>query len=292
VSFRLPLGRHFTPGTVRGYYIDLSSKAETPVWPPPWFDAPDEHKSIAVAQWGLGCFERFVAGQGDAWLAAAREAARHLAQTQHRDGKLAGAWLDERPFRHTFRVRTPWASAMGQGEAASLLVRVAAETGEEELVDAARLALGPLAVPTAEGGVAARLDGREFPEEYPTTPASMVLNGALFAFFGCYDVAVALGDADARRRFDEGVETLSRHIERWDTGYWSRYDLYPHPVLNVAAPWYHTLHVDQLRALHTLAPRPELAAARDRWERYGRSPVNRAWALARKVLFRLVVPKR
>ena len=44
---------------------------------------------------------------------------------------------------------------------------------------------------------------------------------------------------EARRLFEEGVTTLARNLHRWDTGQWSRYDLFPHPVPNVASPAYH-----------------------------------------------------
>ena len=34
----------------------------------------------------------------------------------------------------------------------------------------------------------------------------------------------------------------------WTGNGWSRYDLYPHPLTNVASPFYHRLHIEQLRA--------------------------------------------
>ena len=86
-----------------------------------------------------------------------------------------------------------------------------------------------------------------FPEEFPTDPPSLVLNGGIFALWGDYDIWIGLGDADARKRFEDGVETLARNVHRWDTGYWSRYDLYPHRIVNLASPWYHTLHICQIK---------------------------------------------
>ena len=73
-------------------------------------------------------------------------------------------------------------------------------------------------------------------EEYPTEPPSFVLNGAIFAAWGVRDVAVGLADAEARGLFAAVVETLAGAVDRWDTGYWSLYDLYPHRVRNVASP--------------------------------------------------------
>jgi hypothetical protein len=180
---------------------------------------------------------------------------------------------------------------MAQGQGASLLVRLAAETGEDRFADAARRALGPLRVPVAEGGVSAPLDGRALPQEYPTDPPAHVLNGAIFALWGLHDAGAGLGDEAAARAFDAGVETVASSIQRWDTGRWSRYDLYPHPVVNVATPAYHRLHISLLRSLDLARPRPELRAAAERFERYAARPANQAGALARKVAFRVRVPR-
>ncbi len=281
----LGLAGHIDPSRPLGYYIDLRAKAESPAWPPEWLAAPAGHPAIAVAQWGLACHERSVAGESGAWLEGAVAAGERLVVDQGPDGR----WLDPRPYSHTFPVRAPWASAMAQGEAASLLVRLFKSTGDERFAAAARRGLEPYAVPTEQGGVRAALGSGPFFEEYPTRPGSFVLNGGIFALFGAYDVAAALGDETARRRYDDGIETLASNLSRWDTGRWSRYDLFPHPIANVATLGYHRLHVAQLRALELLTPGAGLGAAADRFEHYAESRINRAEALARKVAFRLVV---
>ena len=290
-SFLLGVGRHIEPGAVRGYYIDLSVKASTPRWPPYWPEGPGEHLYVDVAQRGLGCYERYLTGDGDEWLAGALDFADRLVRQQQRGGRHDGGWVHRVPFPHTFELRPPWLSSMAQGEGASLLVRAHRETGDDRFAEAALRALAPLSVSSDEGGVAAWLDGGWFPEEFPTQPPSFVLNGAIFTVWGLYDVATGLGDGGARSAFEGGLETLAATIERWDTGYWSRYDLFPHPLLNVASSAYHALHVNQLRAMETVAPRDELRSARERFEGYAASPLNRARAFARKALFRLVVPR-
>ena len=93
----------------------------------------------------------------------------------------------------------------------------------------------------------ALLDGAPMPEEYPTDPPSFVLNGAIFALWG-YDVARCSGTS-APARFERGADALAANIHRWDTGCWSLYDLFPHPVMNVASPVYHALHTSQLEAM-------------------------------------------
>src|SRR2546426_432522 len=82
-------------------------------------------------------------------------------------------------------------------------------------------------------------------------------------------------------------EALAANLHRWDTGYWSRYDLYPRPVPNLASSAYHLLHVNQLAAMHRVVPRPEFEETRARFERYARSAVTRTRAMAGKAAFRL-----
>jgi heparosan-N-sulfate-glucuronate 5-epimerase len=291
--FRLAAGAHVRSGEVHGYPIDLREKAESPVWPPDWHPYPGFHRFIAAGQWGLAASERLVAGEPGAWLEALVAVAEHLVASQIRSGERRGAWVEPEEYPHTFVMRGPWISAMAQGLCASVLVRAHLQTGRDDFADAARTALLPLAVPTADGGCQALLDDEPFPEEYPTTPPSYVLNGAIYAIWGVHDVGVGLRDDDARGQFERYADSLAAQIGRWDLGYWSRYDLYPHPLVsNVASASYHHLHITQLRALDAMAPRPQLAAAAAAFERYASRFADRLLATSHKVAFRLVVPRR
>jgi hypothetical protein len=144
---------------------------------------------------------------------------------------------------------------------------------------------------TSEGGVLASLGEGVFLEEYPTDPPSLVLNGGIFAMWGVYDVWRAFGDERAAGLFQESFETLCEHIVQWDTGFWSRYDLYPHRVANIASPSYHALHVAQLTALELISPSEALETAAARFRRYARSRLHWTRAVVHKVAFRLLVRK-
>jgi len=289
-TFQLPVGSNVSADELGGYYIDFSRKVSEPSWPPPWFRPTQRH--VVSAQWGLGCFERYLNGEGDKWLMAAVDVAGHLTAIQERDGVHEGGWPHQTPMPHTYRLDVPWLSGMAQGEGASLLARVHLVTGDERFADAARRALHPLAVSVRAGGVQGNFeDGGSFPQEYPTDPPSFVLNGGIFALWGYHDVALALGVAEARQEFERGVDSLARNIHRWDTGQWSRYDLYPHPVTNIASSSYHVLHINQLHAMQMIAPRKEFEATVARFESYLRDRSDRMRAFARKSLFRLVVPR-
>jgi hypothetical protein len=279
------------PAGVRGYPIDFSAKAVDPSVLPGFIDDPGRYLWVAHAQRALGCYERWLSGDGEEWLAGARAAADLLVEHQAAGGVHDGGWVQLRRYPHTFDLEPPWVSAMAQGEGASLLARLHAETGDERYGEAALRALRPISTASSAGGASAPLDDRPFPEEYPTSPPSFVLNGAIFALWGLRDVGVGLGDGDASSAFEDGVDTLAGAIGRWDTGSWSRYDLFPHRVENWSSAAYHGLHVEQLRAMAELAPRPELAAAAERFEGYAASRACRAGALAHKVVFRAAVPR-
>jgi heparosan-N-sulfate-glucuronate 5-epimerase len=242
---------------------------------------------VPVAQYGLGCYERWLAGDGDEWFDAALETGRYLVEQQEHDG----SWLFWQRFPHTFPMALPWRCGMAQGEAASLLVRLYLETHDEVFADAASRAVAPLLTPVHDGGVNALLGGQLWPEEYPTDPPSFVLNGAIFAWWGFRDVGIGLGDAAALRAFDEGVDTLAANLHRFDSGGWSLYCLRRYPVAHIASSFYHALHIAQLDAMNAVAPRAEFVSVRARWIGYVESAPHRRRALVRKVLFRLIVPR-
>jgi heparosan-N-sulfate-glucuronate 5-epimerase len=290
-TFDEPIGSYIAPGEVRGYYLDMRVKAFDPDPATAW---PYEYRKeawVTYCQVGLGAYERYLAGDGDEWLALARHVADVLRDHQDQDGGRRGAFVHTYDFPHTFPVRAPWISSMAQGEGASLFVRIYKETGEEAYADAARMALEPLSVRTADGGAMELLGGRPFPEEYPTDPPSFVLNGGIFSLWGMYDVGTGLGDERALATFEEGLDTLVANLHRWDTGWWSLYDIYPRKHKNVASFAYHQLHIDQLRAMAAIAPREELLLAADRFASYGERRLNRVRAFTEKVVFRLRVPR-
>jgi hypothetical protein len=279
-----PVGRFSVGDPTSGYYNDLRAAALPDVDPQAALERlsvlsgdRDRANPVTIAQVGLAACQR-----GPEWLEVTRSSVAWVTAELGAGGELAYRF----PMTRTFRISAPWLSAMAQGQAASLLVRAAATTRNDSLLEAARLSArplidegSPLVVETEQGPVL---------QEYPTDSPSHVLNGWFFALWGLYDVGVT-GDEPAMRAFREGVSALVQRIDHYDViGGWSRYDLYPHPIVHVSSPFYHQLHIAQLEATAKLADEPTLAAKAVAWQRGAASGPARALTFARKVAFRAV----
>jgi heparosan-N-sulfate-glucuronate 5-epimerase len=243
---------------------------------------------VSIAQLGLAAWQ--LRGSDASWLEVSAGAARWLADELDQTGRLAYLF----PMPHTFRLAVPWYSAMAQGEAVSLLVRAAATVPDDGFATAAEGALAPLLDPDL--GLIAETPEGPVLQEYPTTPPAHVLNGWIFALWGLHDAALS-GSASAEaadRAFRAGTDALARRLPRYEVALgWSRYDLFPHPIVHVASPFYHLLHTAQLQATARLRPDvSEFAETAARWDRTAARPLPRALALTRKVAFRILRPRR
>jgi len=120
-------------------------------------------------------------------------------------------------------------------------------------------------------------------EEYPGT--SGVLNGWIFSLWGLRDVGLDLGDRRAERLFESSSKALAARLSLYDTGWWSKYSLLEG---DLAKPFYHRLHIVQLRVMSELVYEPAFATAAERWERFDtRLAASRAVAAkAKRVLGR------
>jgi hypothetical protein len=271
-----PFGRRLEPGCVRGYYVDLTAKTTTPS-----ALAADRLQPAGLAQLALGWHERAL--EGDVHAAERFEALCALLA----DRGVAGADGVRWPYTvevPKYRLRPPWSSAMAQGQAASVFVRAFAESGDERWRTLALDAARPL-LAEDDSDLVAFLPAGPALQEVPGQPRAHVLNGWIYALWGLWDVHVGLGGADAGRRFDESTHALLATLPLYDVGWWTRYSLYPHPMRDLAKPFYHRLHVTQMRVLGRLTGHAELAEIAERWQSYDDRP-RRARATVQKAAFR------
>jgi heparosan-N-sulfate-glucuronate 5-epimerase len=258
-----PLGRHIDPDGLGGYYCDLRHKARYSLAVMEG-EIVDEREwwIIPVAQAALGFWELRIEGhdvdqpflQLADWL------------IEHAEPFPGGGvvWSVGRP-QAKYGLDPGWASAMGQGQAASALLRAHELTGRDVYLETARAALPALLTPVADGGLHNKLDGVTVLEEYPTASPTAILNGWIFALFGVHELATVAQVPEARTLFDRSTDGLIKLLPRYDIGWWSLYSLHDHGRPDLAKPFYQRLHPVLLDGLAMIHPDPVLTEYADRW---------------------------
>ena len=246
-----------------------------------------QYNPIAIAQWGLGNYNSFSQSgdekQQQKFLAASDWLRHHLKANAH------GVWVWNHYFdwEYRSRLKSPWYSGLAQGQGISLLVRAHRATGRAEYLQAARRAFESFCKSTDGGGVTFRdPEGNIWFEEYMVSPPTHILNGFIWATWGVYDYFLATGDTRAKELFEQAVQTLRLNLSRYDLGFWSLYEQSGTMLPMIASPFYHRLHIVQLRVMHRLTGDSVFARFADKWEAYGRSRSKRTRALCCKAAFK------
>ncbi|XP_017866786.1 PREDICTED: D-glucuronyl C5-epimerase [Drosophila arizonae] len=229
---------------------------------------------LSIAFLGIGFYDNITLSTSD-HLAHFYDAAEWFV---HNQDMKTGGWTN--PVRRSLNgfaeLRPGWISAMGQGHAISVLARAYWHSGGDmRYLKAASLGLQPYRIYSRDGGVLAQfMDKYYWYEEYPTTPASYVLNGFIYSLLGLYDLnSTAPGKIarEAGKLFAQGMHSLKKMLLLYDTGSGTSYDL-RHLSLGVApnlARWdYHATHVNQLLLLATIDSDPLIAQTAERWKGY------------------------
>ena len=170
-------------------------------------------------------------------------------------------------------------SAMTQGQGVSVLVRAHHLTGEIRYLEAALSAFRLFGVDENSGGVVGRVHGRPFLQEFPGSTNVAVLNGAIFALFGIYDLYIKTANLSHFETFKTHLASISCALPCYDIGYWSRYDLSG----NIASPFYHNLHIAQLRALAVVDESGPFDRMEKKFSKYGRNPIFLGLAIGLKI---------
>lgn len=240
------------------------------------------YNPITIAQYGLVQSQRFYQTKDPACKSRALTCGFWLRENgvKRPDGALV--WLYDLDLAF-YGLRAPWMSAMAQGEAISLLLRCSRWQDQDAYLAAAQAARRVFDHSVAEQGVVGTiLPGHEVFEEYPTQPASHVLNGHIFSLLGLYDYACWSQKVEDRQRVEAGLQTCVQAWRNWDVGYWTLYDL--HPSRRLASRMYHQVHIRQMHLLAALFESPQLEQVAQRWERMLKSPWCSLRWLAAKIL--------
>ena len=253
-----------------------------------------QYNPIAIAQWGLANFNLSSRSDNDSPHGHSRwqktlKAADWLCANLEQNPR--GLWVWNHHFDWDYRdtLKAPWFSGLAQGQGVSLLLRAHVRSGDEKYQRAAEKAFVPLTRLISEGGVLFEdAENNLWIEEYLVNPPTHILNGFIWALWGVFDYWLAHADVLAKRVFDRGIETLLQNLPRFDTGYWSLYEQSGTRLKMVSSPFYHRLHIVQLRVLSKLTGDLRFAKVAERWEGYAQGRANRTRALIEKSMFKLL----
>ncbi|CAH8655625.1 unnamed protein product [Schistosoma rodhaini] len=212
---------------------------------------------------------------------------------KHQDKKSGGWSVNVRRSLNGRKALKPgWYSAMGQGQAISLLVRAYNYTRNPLYLEACHRALDLFSVNINHGGIRSYFFNQSdlvWFEEYPFNPPIHILNGFIYSLVGLYDyVKLLVNSPDpltssylskAQNYLDTGLTSLSKLLPLFDSGSGSFYDLrhlstdynnqpvkqsrsaFTRNLFQLStgpnrARWsYHSLHIKQLQTLIDLDPK-------------------------------------
>lgn len=255
------VGRIYSKSGLKGYYNDLTEKVSRFGYdddriPQTIVDTGETiYFSIAIFQYGLAAYDLFLLSErkDGSMLDKAVACARWGVENQQSDG----AWV-------TFAYETPDYpySAMAQGEAISLLLRVYQETNEDKYLAAARKAKEFMLLPFEEGGPTKYEGDDVYLYECPKDP--LILNGWIFSLWGLMDYCKVVEDANAKDLLNRTLATLERKLPDFNLSYWSMYE----DGKRISSPFYHKLHVAQLNVMYDLTGKEVYKAYADKWHKY------------------------
>lgn len=175
-------------------------------------------------------------------------------------------------YEAKYKIDSPWASAMAQGEVISFYLRMYQILKSDFLLDTAMKAYEFLKFDYKDGGVR-RIDenGCLWFEEYPSNPPSYVLNGFIYTIFGLYDLYRVTQNSDVKKDIDLCIETLKCNLHKFDAGYWSYYDLLKKELVRYY--YQKNVHVPQLEVLYLLTNESIFEKYKRKWEKTV-NPIN------------------
>ena len=266
-------GKIYSKDSVAGYYNDLTEKITRfglpdDSVPKSFVDTGEEiYFSISIFQYGLAAYDLYLITGDQKYLPKVKNCADWAVENQQADG----AWI-------TFAYQSKEApySAMAQGEAISLLVRANMITGEDKYLEAAKKAKSFMMKPIEKGGTTLYDNGGIILCE--STDGTVILNGWIFPAWGLFDYAKTFNDEQSWREWNNTVDMIAKWLPKYDCGYWSMY----HDLGMIASPFYHKLHIAQLRVMYKLTGDERFAKYADKFEKYQNNWVYRKIAFCRK----------
>lgn len=281
------MGRMFVARQLNGYFNDLTGKTD-------WKGKID-HDGLPLSTLSNGKSIHFpillcqkALGHWDMWLiherADDRQQFLNIANWLEQTQDSMGGWDTWGPMGQSSQYRY---SAMTQGQAISVMTRAYKVTKGAGFERACRAALELLRKPVQDGGVCCYEAQNVFLEEFPASRRDTVLNGWIFALFGVHDYLLQFTDEQIKTFYADTCASLTSHFPEYDAGFWSYYSS---GSKRLASPFYHRLHLSQLKALKQIIDQPCVHLVQERWKRYEKNKFCKSWAVLVKGFQKLREP--
>ena len=252
-------GKKFSIREVRGYYNDFTEKVLSPrvllddagIVYNVTNDGRIIYFPIAIFQYGLGAYDLFLLTGEKKYQFSFMKTVEWAIKNQEKQG----AWD---VFSNLGTCNKY--SAMAQGEGASLLVRAYMATKNEEYLLAAKKSIDFMCRSIEDGGCTHYSKQVIWFKEYIEKP--VVLNGWIFSIWGLFDYCKTSRDASYQKVLNNAVESLAQDLKNFDRGFWSKYDR----ENKIASPFYHRLHIAQLKVMYDLFGLAEFNNFAHQWE--------------------------
>ena len=269
------VGKCYSKETIKGYYNDLTEKVtrfgnNDDSIPVTVLDNGEKmYFSTTIFQYGLASYDLYLMNKETSFLKKMINCADWAVDNIEQNG----GWVTL-AFENE---KEPY-SAMSQGEGISLLIRAHIETQTPKYLDCARKAMELMLTDICDGGVISYKDDEITLYEYTYRP--LVLNGWIFALWGMYDYYKYFQDEKVQNIFERALDSFKKNLPKFDAKYWSKYDI----EKRIASPFYHKLHIAQLRVMHDLYEDEIYKEYADKWEKYQKSFWKPKKAFVKKAL--------
>lgn len=269
-------GKCYSVESIKGYYNNLTEKVTLfgvehgtiPLYPNEKGEMVEF--AIGIFQYGLACYDLYLMEQKETFLEDAKCCGEWALNHQHADG----SWdcFGEGAY-----------SSMAQGEGISLLARLYTTTKDGKYLSSIEKAKKFLVKPIEEGGVAKQNGEELLLMEYVDKP--LVLNGWIFSLWGLLDYCKLFPeDEESKQQYEHSLAAMVKKLPEYDNGFWS---LYNNEGM-LASPFYHHLHINQLRAMYALTQKEAFKNYADKWSKYGESGWNKKKAFILKAIQKIM----
>tara|TARA_B100001540_G_scaffold315509_1_gene342948 strand:- start:696 stop:1688 length:993 start_codon:yes stop_codon:yes gene_type:complete len=247
-----------------------------------------QYNPIAICQYGLGNYNLYLDTKNNNYKNKFLNISNWLVENLEKNDKGVYVWHHYFDFEYRDTLISPWYSGLAQGLGLSMLSRAYYETKEEIFLEILWKSWESMKINVDDGGVIFIDENNNFwIEEYMVNPPTHILNGFIWALWGVYDVWKFFDYIEAKDLFQRCCKTIEKNLNLYDTGYWSLYEQSGLKSQMISSPFYHDLHIVQLRILYNLTKNKKFLNKSNLWYDYKLSNFNRIRSFVEKSIFKL-----